>query len=79
MEKEEGGRSPKMSINARPEEQLPWRPGQQNMLPLLNAIVAGYAYDPGDSDLDNEQPINVRMTLGDYRLAWFLKHELESK
>jgi hypothetical protein len=33
------------------------------------AIIKGYNYDPGDSDLDNEQPISVRMTLGDYRRA----------
>lgn len=30
-------------------------------------VIAGYDYNPGDSDLDDEQPIHVRMTLGDYR------------
>ena len=30
-------------------------------------ILSGFTYDPGHSDLDDEQPITVRMTLGDYR------------
>jgi hypothetical protein len=34
---------------------------------VLEAVVAGYDYNPGDSDLDNEQPIHVRMTMGEYR------------
>lgn len=33
-------------------------------------IVAGYDYNPaGLHDLDDEQPIHVSMTLGDYRRA----------
>lgn len=36
---------------------------------LIERIVAGFDYDPGHSDLDDEQPIHVRMTLGDYRKA----------
>ncbi len=47
------------------------------VLPILRAVCDGYSYDPGDSDLDNEQPITVRMTLGDYRRASRLKWELE--
>lgn len=34
---------------------------------LLTKAVAGFQTDPGTSDLDDEQPIHVRMTLGDYR------------
>ncbi len=49
----------------------------RDVLPLLKAVCAGYSYDPGDSDLDNEQPIHCRMTLGDYRRASRLKYELE--
>lgn len=45
--------------------------------PLLSAITAGYAYDPGDSDLDDEQPIHVRLTLGEYRRMRRLAHELK--
>lgn len=45
--------------------------------PVLRAVCDGYVYDPGSSDLDDEQPINVRMTLGDYRIASRLKYELE--
>jgi hypothetical protein len=33
------------------------------------AVLLGFSPDPGTSDLDNEQPIFVRMTLGDYRAA----------
>lgn len=36
---------------------------------LAQAVVDGFTYDPGTSDLDNEQPITVRMTLGQYRKA----------
>ena len=46
-------------------------------LPICQAIVEGYDYNPGDSDLDNEQPITVSMTLGDYRKASSLKYHLE--
>ena len=44
---------------------------------LCVAIKIGFDEDPGHSDLDNEQPINVRMTLGDYRRAKRLLYELE--
>jgi hypothetical protein len=43
---------------------------------FLKIIVDGYDYNPGDSDLDNEQPIHVRMNLGDYRRAAALLHEV---
>jgi hypothetical protein len=36
---------------------------------FLQVIVDGFLYDPGHSDLDNEQTIHVRMKLGDYRRA----------
>lgn len=49
----------------------------RDILPVLNEVVAGYNYCPGDSDLDNEQPIHVRMTLREYRRACRLKYELE--
>ena len=32
-----------------------------------NLILSGFDDNPGVSDLDDEQPITVRMTLGDYR------------
>ena len=48
------------------------RPGSLDR--ILKAVVDGYAYNPGDSDLDNEQPIMVRMTLGDYRRASQMQH-----
>lgn len=45
-------------------------PVHKNAVALLAAvkpIIYGFTPDPGTSDLDNEQPIHVSMTLGDYR------------
>jgi len=50
----------------------------RDVLPVLQAVTAGYDYNPGSSDLDDEQPITVRMNLGDYRRASRLKYELEA-
>jgi hypothetical protein len=44
------------------------------LLSLAGVIREGYDYDPGSSDLDDEQPIHVRMTLGDYRKARRVVH-----
>ena len=52
---------------------------ERNIFPLLKAIRSGYTYDPGSSDLDDEQPIIVRVTLGDYRRANRLYYELGGK
>jgi hypothetical protein len=60
---------------ATPEQQLGFL--ARDVLPLLRAVVAGYDYNPGDSDLDDEQPIHVRMTLGEYRRAVRIRAELE--
>lgn len=51
----------------------------RDVLPVLQAVERGMipAYDPGHGDLDDEQRIHVRMTLGDYRRAVRLRHELE--
>jgi hypothetical protein len=49
----------------------------RDVLPVLRAVCAGFTYDPGHSDLDDEQHITVRMTLGEYRRASRLKYELE--
>lgn len=38
----------------------------------------GFTYDPGHSDLDNEQPIHVKVTLGDWRLLNFALNKCES-
>ena len=40
-----------------------------NAAGLAKTVREGFDYDPGHSDLDDEQPIHVRMTLGDYRKA----------
>lgn len=47
-----------------------------NVVPILVALTDGYSYDPGDSDLDNEQTIYVRLALGDFRDAVRLLAEL---
>lgn len=42
---------------------------------LSVAIEAGFQSDPGTSDLDDEQPICVWMTLKEYRAACQLNHQ----
>ena len=49
----------------------------RDVYPVLEAVSKGYLYDLGDSDLDDEQPITVRITLGDYRRAVRLKRDFE--
>lgn len=61
-------------MKATPEQQIQFL--SRNILPVLKAVCEGFTYDPGHSDLDDEQPIHVRMTLGDYRRASRLKHEV---
>ena len=46
------------------------------LLLVTKAVDKGFDYDPGHSDLDDEQPIHVRMTLGRYREAHRLINEL---
>jgi hypothetical protein len=37
------------------------------------AIRDAFTYDPGHSDLDDEQPIHITVTLGDWRrMNWAL-------
>ncbi len=67
-------KSPSGKIQATAEQQLGFL--VRDVHPLLVAVTDGYTYDPGDSDLDDEQPINVRITLGDYRRANHLMYEL---
>lgn len=57
-----------------PEQQLGFL--KRDVLPVINAVANGYRYTPGDSDLDDEQPIQVLMTLGDFRRATRLHCEL---
>lgn len=78
-----GGSAPPEKMALRSERGIKATPTQQlgflarDVHPLLIAVVGGYDYNPGSSDLDDEQSINVRMTLGDYRRAARLKHEVE--
>lgn len=51
----------------------------REVAPIIREVVQGYDYDPGDSDLDDEQPITVRMTLGEYRRARRVLFELRLK
>ena len=48
-----------------------------DVLPLIKAVANGMEYDPGHSDLDDEQPVHVVIPLGEYRRAVRLLHELE--
>jgi hypothetical protein len=52
---------------------------ERDVLPLIDAVHSGFTYDPGHSDLDDEQPITVSMTLGDYRRATRLHYELRKE
>jgi len=49
------------------------------IMDVLTALVNGYDYNPGSSDLDNEQIIHVRMNLGVYRRACRLIHTLRDQ
>lgn len=62
-------------MKATPEQQLRFL--ARDVHPVLVAVKDGYYYDPGDSDLDDEQLIHVRMTLGDYRRARRLAYDVE--
>ena len=64
-----------MTIRATAEQQLGFL--QRDVTPLVRAVVEGMDYNPGHSDLDDEQPINVSMTLGEYRRARRLLYKLE--
>lgn len=55
--------------NKRSQERWRKEQAERKASSFLKIIVEGYSYDPGDSDLDDEQPIHVKMTLGDYRRA----------
>ena len=62
-------------MKATPEQQIRFL--SRDVLPVLSAVAEGYDYNPGSSDLDDDQPVCVRMTLGDYRRAARIKAELE--
>lgn len=57
-----------------PEQQLHFL--ERDVLPLIEAVCNGYDYDPGSSDLDDEQPANISIPLGEYRRARRLYYEL---
>lgn len=41
----------------------------QRLRSLFAKIAAASPYDPGETDLDDEQPIRVTVNLGDVRMA----------
>ncbi len=43
---------------------------------LLIKIAAASVYDPGETDLDDEQSVSLRIDLGDVRMARRLIHRL---
>ena len=49
----------------------------RDILPLVRAVCEAFTADPGISDLDDEQPLNITIPLGEYRRAVRLLHELE--
>ena len=66
-----------MSIKVTNEQQLGFL--ERDVFPLIKAVRDGYDYDPGSSDLDDEQPIVVRISLGEYRRASRLYFELNKR
>ncbi len=60
-------------VKVTPEQQLRFL--ARDVLPVLKAVTAGYDYNR--PDLENDEPITVRMTLGDWRRASRLKAEVE--
>lgn len=52
---------------------------ETNAIAIAEAVKKGYDYNPGSSDLDDEQPIHVSMTLGDYRRAVRLLHQIKGQ
>ena len=46
---------------------------------LATELRDGFTYDPGHSDLDNEQPIHLCTTLGTWRTLNFLLGSLPQK
>jgi hypothetical protein len=51
----------------------PNRDSYRNLRAAAEKFRDAFTYDPGHSDLDNEQPIHVTVTLGDWRkLNWAL-------
>lgn len=52
------------------------RPILTDVFVLAKTVKDGYPADPGTSDLDDEQPIHVSMTLREYRIAVRLYYEL---
>lgn len=41
----------------------------ERLYELLKRVAEGSIQDPGESDLDDEQPVYVELTLGEVRLA----------
>ena len=71
----EGLKRSMAASKATPEQQLGFL--ARDVFPVLRAVKEGFVYDPGTSDLDDEQPIWVRMSLGDYRRACRLEAQVE--
>ena len=45
----------------------------RHLNPLLRKVATASVYDPGETDLDDEQPVSLTVTLGDVRKArWLL-------
>ena len=51
---------------------------RDRLLEELNNLSKGFTPDPGTSDLDDEQPIYISTTLGDYRRIVRLLYEVQS-
>lgn len=66
---------------ASPTAKTPGAPANYGQLvDICRTFVGSYNHEPiGDSDLDNEQPIILRATLGDWRMARMLLYQVEKE
>lgn len=61
-----------MKFNPHLEESAP------ELAKMLREFVSAFKYDPGHSDLDNEQPIHITVPLGTWRRASRLLTKVQS-
>lgn len=68
-----------MTTKLEPRQAAEWIAGLASRFPtqrsverlygLLEKVAAAHTYDPGESDLDDEQSCTARIDLGDVRMA----------
>ncbi len=52
---------------------------ERQLVAVIHSLIDGFDYNPGHSDLDDEQTEHLRITLGDYRKALRVMHRAEGR